>query len=122
MDGPNVILDFLFEDGLLFASIENIGDLPAADVTVEFDPAVHGAEGRDLGKIALFRRLAFLAPRKRIVAFVDSTAAYFGRGEPSAVAASIRWKDPDGKDRSARIRHDLDVYRDLPHLPGRPQT
>lgn len=120
VEGSNVIVDFVFEDGLLFVSLENIGDTPAADVSVEFEPPVHAAEGRDLGSMALFRRFAFLAPRKRVVAFVDSTAAYFARGEPSAVAVSIRWRDQDGEARSARIRHDLDVYRDLPHVPGRP--
>jgi hypothetical protein len=120
VEGSNVIVDFVFEDGLLFVSLENIGEMPAADVAVEFEPTVHGAEGRDLGAMAVFQRLTFLAPRKRIVAFVDSTAAYFGRGEPSAVAVSIRWKDQDGAARSARIRHDLEVYRDLPHVAGRP--
>lgn len=120
MEGSNLIVDFVFEDGLLFVSLENIGDRPAEDVTVQFEPPVRRAEGGDLGEMALFRRLAFLAPRKRIVAFVDSATAYFGRGEPSAVAVSIRWKDQDGETRSARIRHDLEVYRDLPHLPGRP--
>jgi hypothetical protein len=121
MDRSNVILDFVFEDGLLFVSLANIGDAPATDVVVEFNEAIHMADGKLLGELGLFRRLRFLAPRKEIVAFVDSTAAYFGRGEPSRIAASIRWRDEDGESRSAKIDHDLDVYRDLPYVTGKPR-
>jgi hypothetical protein len=116
----NLILDFIFDDGLLFVSIANIGDAPAMDVLVDFDPPVRGAEGA-LGEMPLFRRLTFLAPGRTITAFVDSTAAYFARGEPEKIAASIRWSDSNGEVRSAVIRHDLGVYRDLPFVPGRPR-
>jgi hypothetical protein len=116
-----VILDFVFDDGLLFVSLANIGDAPATDIAVEFDQPVRTADGGELGAMPLFRRLTFLAPGKDIMAFVDSSAAYFGRGEPEKIAASIRWSDPDGEARSAVIRHDLGVYRDLPFVPGRPR-
>jgi hypothetical protein len=117
----DVILDIIFDDGLLFVCLANIGDIPATDVVVEFDLPVRKADGMELGAMSLFRRLTFLAPRKEIVAFVDSSAAYFERGEPEKIAASIRWKDPDGEVRSATIRHDLSVYRDLPYVPGHPR-
>ncbi|HEY3124364.1 MAG TPA: hypothetical protein VGK70_09925 [Thermoanaerobaculia bacterium] len=121
MNRAIVIVDFVFDDGLLFVSVANIGDAPAIDVVVEFDQPVHTADGAELGAMALFRRLTFLAPGKNIMAFVDSSAAYFGRGEPEKIAASIRWRDLDGETaRSAVIRHDLGVYRDLPFVPGRP--
>lgn len=117
----NLILDFLFEDGLLFVSLANIGDHPATDVAVEFDKPVKAAGGVELARLGLFQRLRFLAPHKEITAFVDSSAAYFERGEPSEITATIRWRDQDGESRSATIRHDLGVYRDLPWVPGRPQ-
>jgi hypothetical protein len=117
----NVILDFVFDDGLLFVSLANIGDAPAADVVVEFDKPVKRADGTELSAMGLFNRLKFLAPHKDIVAFVDSSAAYFERGEPATIVASIRWRDQDGEACSATIRHDLDVYRELPYVPGRPR-
>ena len=121
MNRSSVILDFVFDDGLLFVSLANIGDVPATDVVVKFDVPVRKADGLELGAMRLFQRLAFLAPRKEIVAFVDSSAAYFGRGEPEKIVASIRWKDPDGQLCSATIHHDLGVYRDLPYVPGHPR-
>jgi hypothetical protein len=117
----NVILDFVFDDGLLFVSLANIGEEPALDVAVEFNEPIHGADGLEIGGLALFRRLTFLAPGKTVTAFVDSTAGYFGRGEPEKVAAVIRWSEPDAEACSATIRHDLGVYRDLPFVPGRPR-
>jgi len=117
----DVILDFLFDDGLLFVSLANIGEAPATDVVVELDKPVRGADGIELAETALFRRVAFLAPRKAITAFVDSTAAYFARGEACEITATIRWSE-QGENRLARIRHDLAVYRDLPYVPGRPRT
>jgi len=117
----NVILDFVFDDGLLFVSLANIGGEPATDVVVEFDKPVRRAEGVSLVEMALFRKLAFLAPGRTITAFVDSSAAYFARGEPAEITATIRWIE-QGESRSARIRHDLGVYRDLPYVPGRPRT
>ena len=121
MDRANVILDFVFEDGLLFVSLANIGDSPATDVRVEFEPRIRAADGRELGALPLFHRLRFLGPGRRIEVFVDSTAAYFARGEPVKVAAAIRWKDRGEEERSTAIRHDLEIYRDLPYVPGRPK-
>ena len=121
MNRSNVILDFVFDDGLLFVSLANIGDVPATDVVVEFDEPVRRADGADLAAMGLFKQLNFLAPHKDIVAFVDSSAAYFERGEPATIVASIRWRDQNGEPCSATIRHDLGVYRDLPYVPGRPR-
>jgi hypothetical protein len=121
VDRSNVILDFVFDEGLLFVSLANIGDTPATDVVVELDQCIRTAEGGELGKMELFRQLRFLAPHKEIVAFVDSSAAYFERNEPAKIIATIRWSDQDGESRSATIHHDLSVYRELPFVPGRPQ-
>jgi len=35
---PDVIIDFLFEDGMLFVAVQNIGSQPALQVHVAFDP------------------------------------------------------------------------------------
>jgi hypothetical protein len=40
-----VIVDVVFEDGLLFLAVQNIGDAPARRVSVRFDRALPGAGG-----------------------------------------------------------------------------
>jgi len=42
----SVIVDFIFEEGLLFISIKNISDDPAFRVSSEFDKKIIGVSGR----------------------------------------------------------------------------
>ena len=112
--GADVIVDFTVDGGLLFVSVANIGDRPAHDVATRFDQDFRGAAGdRAVGELPLFRQIPFLAPRKEIRTFVDSLGAYLGRGEPTVVTAEISWQTDDGARRERRVRHDLDIYRDL---------
>jgi hypothetical protein len=111
---PDVIVDFVCDDGALQIAIENIGDGPALDVAVTFDPPFRGLAGDlDVAAMALFRNLSFLAPRRRIVTLVDSSAAYFARGEPTKVAVTITYNDRAGARYEEIIRHDLDIYRSV---------
>ena len=75
----DVIVDVELEDGLLFLSVANLGDLPAHRVRVRFDPPLTGLGGRKrIDRLALFRRLELLAPHKRIRTILDR------RGPPRA--------------------------------------
>ena len=52
---PEVIVDFVFDDGLLFISVENIGDQPALKVSVQFDQKIMGVEGgQEISALSLF--------------------------------------------------------------------
>ena len=109
-----MILDVVFDHGLLFLVVENLGDRPAHAVRVKFDQAFSGLGGtKRMQRLALFRKLEFLAPRKGIEVFLDRSAAYFARGEPTRLTAAISWRTPEGARRSAVIHHDLEIYRDL---------
>ena len=111
---PDVIVDFVYEDGLLLVAIENIGEGPAVDVSAAFAPPFRGLGGElDVAAMPLFRRLRFLAPRRRIATLIDSSAAYFGRGEPTEIGVTVRYADRAGVQYEDVIRHDLDVYRSL---------
>lgn len=120
MSGPaEVIVDFRFTEGLLFVAVANIGQRPALDVTVRFTPAFRGLGGtRTISDLPLFQRLTFLAPGARIEAFLDSAAAYFARGEPERIQVAIAYAELEGRRRETVLRHDLSVYRTLPHLAG----
>jgi hypothetical protein len=115
---PRVIVDFDFEDGSLFVAVENISSLPVRDVRVEFSPPFRHAGGRrEIGELELFRRLRFLAPGKRIRAYVDEASAYFERGEPTEVAAHIEYHTTSARHRHRHVvHHDLEIYRDLGYI------
>jgi hypothetical protein len=112
-----VIVDVVFERGLLFLVVENTGDVPAHGVRVKFAERFSGAGGtRRLDRLALFRKLEFLAPHKRIEVFLDRSAAYLARDEPTRLTAAISWRTPAGARRTRSVEHDLEVYRDLAYI------
>src|ERR1051325_5018776 len=114
---PEVIVDFIFADGLFFIAIKNISANPAYDVSVKFDKEFTGVEGtKNISALPLFRKIPFLAPNKEITAYLDNSASYFRRKQPTKIVASLIWKDASGARHSAAIRHDLAIYRDLGYV------
>ncbi len=114
---PDVILDFLFNRGMLFVSIENIGDSPAFSVTTTFDRRITALGGtQDLNSLRLFHNIEFLAPHKSIVTFLDSSTAYFRRAEPKKITVKISYKDSGKRPYSATIHHDLSIYEDISYV------
>ena len=113
----DVILDVVFDRGLLFLVLENTGDRAAHGVRVKFGERFSGVGGaKRIDRLALFRKLEFLAPRKSIEVFLDRSADYFARDEPEQLTAAISWRTPDGERRRTTIVHDLEIYRDLGYI------
>jgi len=111
---PEVIVDFIFRQGIFHVAVANVGAAPAHDVAVKFDKAFRGLGGeREISSLALFRRLPFLAPNKAIETLLDSSAAYFARREPTRITADVTWRDTERRTYQRRIVHDLAVYKDI---------
>lgn len=111
---PEVTVDFSFEDGLLFVSVANTSPRAATGVRVTFEPPLRGLGGtKAMNRLALFRRLEFLAPHKEIRTLLDSSGAYFARGEPTKVTATVSFRDEAGGRHRRQILHDLSIYRDI---------
>jgi hypothetical protein len=114
---PDVILDIVFDRGLLFLVLENLGDRPAHGVRVRFGERFSGVGGaKRIDRLSLFRKLEFLAPLKSIEVFLDRSADYFARDEPTQLTAAISWRTTEGERRRTTIVHDLEIYRDLGYI------
>jgi hypothetical protein len=114
---PEVIVDFVFEAGLFFIAVENIGERPALKVTVDFDRKITGLGGSsEISTLPLFQNIEFLAPHKRIITFLDSSASYFGRNEPTKVSAKISYRALEGDKFQAVIQHDLEIYKGISYV------
>jgi hypothetical protein len=112
--GPEVILEFLFDRGVLSVSVRNIGTRAAMKVAVSFDQRFTGLGGsRDISSLPLFKNVEFLGPGREIVTLLDSSASYFTRKQPTRIAARVSYHDADGRKYEATIEHDLEIYRDL---------
>ena len=114
---PDVILDVVFDRGLLFLVLENLGARPALGVRVRFAERFSGVGGaKRIDRLALFRKLEYLAPGKAIEVFLDRSASYFARDEPTKLTAAVSWRTSEGERRRATIVHDLEIYRDLGYI------
>jgi len=114
---PEVIVEFLFESGLLYISIKNIGARPAINVAVKFNKPLIGLNGaKDISALALFRNIEFLGPGREIVSLLDSSSSYFKRKQPTKVSASISYRDLEKRPYETTIKHDLEIYRELPFV------
>lgn len=111
---PEVIVEFLFDRGLLYISVNNIGDRPATNVSVKFNKKILGINGtKEISALALFKNIAFLGPRREIVSLLDSSSSYFKRKQPTKISALVAYRDLEKRTYEVTINHDLEIYREL---------
>lgn len=113
---PYVIVDFVFDRGLLFISIKNIGEQPAFAVRVEFSTRIIGVEGTEISALPLFQKLEFLPGGKEITTFLDTSASYFRSGQPTGISTRISFKNAEKQSHLVTIDHDLEVYRGIGYV------
>ena len=112
-DRPEVIVDFEYENGLLFIVIENIGPDSAYDVSEKFDKSISSLQKSKISSLKIFKSLRFLPPRKKIRIFVDSYPSYIYNKQPLLIKVDIQFKNKMGKRFKNSILHDLSIYKDL---------
>ena len=111
---PEVFVDFEFDSGLLYIVVANASDRPARSVQCRFDREFRGLGGTtEMTRLPLLRNIEFLAPYKEVRTLLDSSAAYFGRKEPTKLAVTVTYRDDEGGRHERRIVHDLRIYRDV---------
>jgi hypothetical protein len=115
---PEVIVEFLFERGMLHLSVNNIGDRPAIGVRVSFNKKIVGLDGtKEISALPLFQNLEFLGPKREIVTFIDASSSYFRRKQPTSISARISYRDSNNQKYECTISHNLEIYRELTYLP-----
>jgi len=111
---PYVIVDFVFDRGLLSISIKNIGSRPAFGVRVEFSHRLMGVEGTvEISALPLFSALEFLPGGKEISTFLDSSASFFRSKQPVEITTCVSYQDARGARFTNAIRHNLEIYREI---------
>jgi hypothetical protein len=91
---PYVIVDFVFDRGVLSISIKNIGTRPAFAVRVRFSHKLMGCGGAvDVSALPLFRVLEFLPGGKDISTILDTSISYFRSKQPAKITADISYRD-----------------------------
>jgi hypothetical protein len=108
-----VVVDVVFEDGVLYLELANLADRPALNVACSFDPTLVDAEGRKVSELRLFRRVEFLGPRRRVRTLLDSVPGYFSRKGASRFTVVVHYDRPATPGCETRLTHDLELYREL---------
>lgn len=114
---PDVIVDFIFEKGVFYITLSNIGNTPACDINVAFDTAVKGLNGtKSIPGMALFQMTPFLAPGREIRVFLDTSSSYFNGNQPRKIKATVNFSDRGGKKYTNVCKHDLGIYLDIGYV------
>ena|SRR5688500_1832048 len=113
-DKPEVIVEFLFDKGVLSVAIRNIGVRAAMKVVTAFDRPFTGLGGaKEMSSLPLFKNVEFLGPAREIVTLLDTSVSYFRRKQPTRIAARVSYVDADDRKYETTIHHDLEIYREL---------
>jgi hypothetical protein len=108
-----VVVDVVFEEGVLYLELANLADRPALNVTCSFDAPVVDVEGRDVSQLRLFRHVDFLGPRRGVRTLLDSVAGCFARKTPTQIGVVVEFERPGEPRRKTKVTHDLELYREL---------
>ena len=110
-------MDFIFDDGLFYIAVKNIGVRSAYKVSTQFDQEIRGVAGEKMiSDLALFKCIEFLPPQKEIRTFLDSSAAYFDRNEPLIISTRITYQDSRKRRYANTIDHNLEIYKDIGYI------
>ena len=114
---PEVIIDFIFKEGLLYISVKNIGARSAYKISIQFNKRFFGVEGtKAISAMALFKNIEFMPPQKEIITFLDVSSSYFRRAEPEKISAELTYFDSKKRKYVEKIKHDLSIYRDIGYI------
>ncbi|MBL7791689.1 MAG: hypothetical protein JNK77_05185 [Saprospiraceae bacterium] len=112
-----VIVDLVLRDEVVFIVIWNAGARSAQEVQITFKNPLLGLGGnKNLAELPVFRELTYLAPGKHFEVFVDTAISFFDNNKEKFLELQITWTDAEGKKNERTIRHNLDVYKQLPSI------
>lgn len=105
--------------GVLYFVLKNVGNSPAVDVKVRFDPAPVDARGRSLNKLSIYREpISFFPQGKSYRQLVDASFRFLSDENPANFRVDFAYKTIHGETIEDHIDFDLEYLRDS-HLPGR---
>jgi hypothetical protein len=108
-----VVVDVVFEDGVLYLELANLADRPAVKVACSFDRPLVDVQGRNVSELRLFRKVEFLGPRRRIRTLLDMVPGCLGRKRTKRFVVSVEYERPGEDRRTTKVTHDLELYREL---------
>lgn len=105
--------------GAVYFVIENSGNSPAIDVSIEFDPPPVDFAGRPLSEVSLFSNpISFLPANKVIRQIIDAGFKFLEEGKPTKFKVMIKYSSIFGDSFDDLIEHDLEYLKQAT-VPGK---
>ena len=117
---PYIIVYFeANNNGAFYCVVENVGNSPAMDLKIQFDPPPLDYANRSLNDISLFANpITFLPAEKSIRQAIGGTFYFFQNNKLISFSVSIEYKSIYGEMFLEKIEHDLEYLRQTT-LPGK---
>jgi len=115
---PYIIVDFEFyKIHLCDMVIKNVGNGPAFDVKIKFEPdIVYREPDIKLSDLPIFQQMAFFPAGKEIRFFFKSMIGQFGEDAQNQFNVNLGYKDSGGKIYDENLSLDLTLYKNLAFL------
>ena len=108
-----IILDFEYENNLLYIIIENIGDAMINKVSIDFNKKIMGiGKEKNISEMQIFKTISVFPPKKRFKIFVDTFSSYVKNKQPLLLTSKITYYQ-NNKSYEDIIKHDLRIYKDF---------
>lgn len=117
---PYIIVYFeATNNGAFYCVIENVGNSPAYDLRIKFNPSPIDHADRPLNEISLFANaITFLPAGKSIRQIIGATFRFFENNKSIKFSVNITYKSVYGELFSEPVEHDLEYLRQTT-LPGK---
>lgn len=119
LSDQSVYLDVVFDEGLMFFELCNVGQHSVTNIRVAFDKPLLGIDNVDISKLNIFNYLAFLPAGKRIRILLDTAQSFQLKRQRSTLKVTLRWKSGRTALKTI-VRHDFRAYADFPHVVAVP--
>lgn len=103
----------------MFIIIANVGFSSAHRISIRCDKEIRDFRGKQITEMAIFRRIEFMPPGKRIRLFVNNFAAYLEEKQPLRTIFTVTYFDRKQKKQTDVIRHNLTMFKGIVTSDGK---
>lgn len=113
---PYLVFDIEHRQSLLYATLKNMGNTGAFNVTVKIDPPLESNFGRSLKQSGLTsKNISFVAPQRNISDLIGTGPEFYKRYPEPKFEGYIEYHNSDGTKYQDRFLLDLGYLLELTH-------
>lgn len=118
---PNVAVYFdTTWAGIAYLVVTNMGNAPAINVKIRFDPGFDLHSGASVNELSLFQNpISFLPPGMTYRQFIDASHKFLEEGKPTYFKAHVEYETVLQETVTESLDFNLEYLRDT-HLPDKP--